>query len=207
MRSGCIQNPPWESSAATHPPNGGMAHDDRRKRGAVTEEDRLIARVRAGDARAFEGLYRLHVNRIYALCLRMTASRSEAEDRTQEVFVRAWEKIDSFEGNSAFHTWLHRIAVNLLISAHRKRAIRRDHDQPHEIPAGQHPTAAPDRTPERLDLEAALARLPERARTVFVLHVVEGYQHDEIAALTGMAVGTSKAQSHRARKLLREMLS
>ena len=174
---------------------------------AVTEEQALVSQVQAGNMVAFEALYHRHVNRIYALCLRMTANRSEAEDRTQEAFVRAWEKIGTFDGNSSFYTWMHRITVNLLISAHRKQQGRDEREQDVEEAArgfSLRPAAAPR---ERLDLEAAIARLPERARQVFVLHVVEGYRHEEIATITGMAPGTSKAQAHRARKLLREMLA
>lgn len=173
----------------------------------VTDETLLIQRVRSGDTAAFEQLYRRHAGRIYALCRRMTGNTSEAEDRTQEIFVRAWEKLPAFAGNSAFYTWLHRIAVNHLISAHRKQQSRVRLEQADEDAAPARHISPPNQLPQRIDLEAAIARLPERARLVFVLHDVEGYKHDEIAQLTGMAPGTSKAQTHRARKLLREMLT
>jgi RNA polymerase sigma-70 factor, ECF subfamily len=173
----------------------------------VTDEESLIERVQEGHTDAFEQLYRQHVSRIYALCLRMTGNRPEAEDRTQEVFVKAWQKISSFEGRSSFHTWLHRIAVNLLISAHRKNTNKDRYEFSVEDTAQVQGAGVSDRTTQRLDLESAIAKLPERARMVFVLHDVEGYKHQEIASLTGMATGTSKVQAHRARKLLREMLA
>lgn len=170
----------------------------------------LIDRAQRGELSAFEALYRIHVGRVYALCLRMHAHREDAEDSTQEVFVRAWQRIRSFEGRSAFSTWLHRMAVNVVLD--RKRALRR---RLAELPAGSDDEGADPvaRQPARrvdpaigLDLERAIATLPDGARLVFVLHDVEGFRHREIAEMTGTAEGTSKAQLHRARRLLREAL-
>lgn len=176
------------------------------------EEDRhgrergLVRRAQAGDVSAFELLYRENVGRVYALCFRLAGEASLAEELAQDVFVRAWEKLGSFRGESAFSSWLYPIAVNVALSERRSRRRRTaritttDDLTPFERPekAGGPETG--------FDLEKAMASLPPGARAVFVLHDVEGYRHDEIARLTGVATGTSKAQLHRARKLLREAL-
>lgn len=164
-----------------------------------------IQRAQAGDAIAFRALYDAHVGRVYALCLRLAGDRQQAEEHAQDVFVRAWERLGSFRGESAFSTWLHRLAVNEVLQARRaagRRSARVElaDDGGASREAGQRPA------PPASDLGQAIARLPEGARTVFVLHDVEGYQHDEIAQMTGIAVGTSKAQLFRARRLLREAL-
>ena len=159
-----------------------------------------------GDQDAFEQLYRLHAGRVYALCLRLAGDAVEARRLTQDVFVRAWERLGLFRGESAFSSWLHRLAVNVVL-ADRRAAGRRLRRVVTAADAPAHEGAArEDRTPERLDLERAIAGLPAGARAVFVLYDIEGYGHEEIAALTGIAVGTSKAQLHRARRLLREAL-
>jgi RNA polymerase sigma-70 factor (ECF subfamily) len=182
--------------------------------GAVTEpgqppgDDAVLAgRAAAGDVPAFETLYRRHHRRIYGLCLRFTGDAPQAEEHTQETFVKAWEHLPAFRGDSAFSTWLHRIATNVVLGAFRsRRRLGRhlkavDDDELAALPAIERPVGP------QLDLERAIASLPPGARTVFVLHDVEGWQHDEIAAQTGLAVGTSKAQLHRARRLLRERLT
>jgi len=159
-----------------------------------------------GDQDAFAQLYRLHAGRVYALCLRMAGDAVEARRLTQDVFVRAWERLGLFRGDSAFASWLHRLAVNVVL-ADRRAAGRRlkrvvtAADAPAADGAARDTGAA-----ERLDLERAIGALPPGARAVFVLYDIEGYSHEEIAALTGIAVGTSKAQLHRARRLLRERL-
>lgn len=171
----------------------------------ITDTDHaLVARAKDGDLAAFEALYRSHAGRIHAVCLRLTANPEEAEERTQDAFVRAWEKLGSFEGRSAFGSWLYRLAVNLVIDARRARASRRRVEVIDEEPD------APASIPEAglgLDLERAIAGLPEGARTVYVLHEIEGYRHEEIGEVMGIATGTSKAQLHRARTLLRRSLS
>lgn len=169
-------------------------------------ERELVARAQEGDLEAFESLYRSHVGRIYALCLRMVADPARAENLTQEAFVRAWEKLRSFRGRSAFATWLHRLTVNVVLGEVRSRGRRRD-----EGVAVEELRVVPDPQPRRdpaakLDLERAIAELPTQARMVFVLHDVEGFQHREIGQLLGIAAGTSKAHLHRARRLLREVL-
>jgi RNA polymerase sigma-70 factor (ECF subfamily) len=164
-----------------------------------------------GDSRAFERLYRRHVHRIHGLCWRLlNGDRARAEQATQDAFVRAWERIGSFRGESQFSTWLHRLTVNVVLGEHR--LLRRwvsfedvvEAQEESGEGVGDHPQ---QQVGLKLDLERALAKLPPGARSVLLLHDVEGYQHDEIARLTGIAVGTSKAQLHRARKLMREWLS
>ncbi len=173
-----------------------------------TDADWVRAAV-AGDAAAFEHLYRRHVDRIFGLCLRLVdGDRSKAEHYTQDVFVRAWEKLGSFRGEAQFSTWLHRLAVNLVLGEYRLLRRWVSFDDHMADQAGDEPRHDPHRTTgERLDVERALARLPKGARAVIMLHDVEGYRHEEIAALTGIAVGTSKAQLHRARKLMKEWLA
>ena len=159
----------------------------------------------AGDRRAFERLYRAHVDRVYALCARLAGDRALAEELTQDVFVRAWEKLPLFRGESAFSTWLHRLAVNVVLTARKSAGRRTAHagggDDVIDATPGR-----PLATGDRMDLEAAIAQLPPGARRVFVLHDVEGYKHEEIAERLGVTTGGSKAQLHRARMLLREAL-
>lgn len=173
----------------------------------LVDERRWVRKARDGSPQAFECLYRQQVGRIYGLCLRMTAQRELAEDLTQEAFVRAWERLDSFRGESGFGTWLHRIAVNAVLD-HVRKVSRRT--------LWEMDTGAGDTVLEcavcqadpglRMDLEQAIAGLPDAARLVFVLHDVEGFRHEEIAERAGIAVGTSKAHLHRARRLLRERI-
>ena len=174
---------------------------------SATEAD-WVDKARNGDRHAFEKLYRSHCGRIYALCWRMCGGdASLAEDMVQEAFVRAWNKLDLFRGESKFGTWLHRLAVNVVLSDRRIRVKRVRREQ--ELGEDVERTLVGDRdvfAGLRKDLEAAISGLPERARTVLVLYDIEGYQHQEIAEMTGMAVGSSKAQLHRARKLVREIL-
>ncbi len=169
--------------------------------------ERWVERAQAGEVGAFEQLYRLHAGRVYALCLRMCGDPGEAEELTQDAFVRAWEKLEGFRGQSAFSSWLHRLTVNVVLGSWRARGRQRERVVPIGEVAG---LADPGHEPEPrrgLDLERAIAALPAGARTVFVLHDVEGYRHRDIAELTGLAVGTSKAQLHRARRLLRKALN
>lgn len=166
-----------------------------------------IARARGGDETAFQEVYRAHVGRVYALCLRLAGDRADAEELTQDVFVRAWERLATFRGESAFGTWLHRLAVNTFLMARRTRIRRERRVMPADDPGAlERPGAAPP-AGLRLDLERAIARLPEGAREVFLLYDVEGYGHKEIAAMLGIAAGTSKAQLFRARRLLRGWLT
>ena len=184
-----------------HPGGVIQAQEEGRAR-----EARLVRQAQEGDVAAFEQLYRENVRRVYALCYRLASDPSLAEELTQDVFVRAWQKLGSFRGESAFSTWLYPLTVNLALTERRSRGRRTS-----RVFATEDPTVfeKPGRTPGHeagFDLEKALASLPPGARSVFVLHDVEGYRHQEIAELTGVATGTSKAQLHRARKLLREAL-
>lgn len=168
--------------------------------------DPAVAAAARGDEGAFEAIYRTHVGRIYALAIRLADNASHADQLTQDVFVRTWERLGTFRGDSTFATWLHRLAVNVILSDRRSawrrtRRITADGDL-----LDLEPEARPVSPGLRLDLDLAIAGLPPGARTVFVLHDVEGYEHAEIAGLTGIAVGTSKAQLFRARRLLREAL-
>ena len=158
----------------------------------------------SGDSQAFERLYRAHVARIHGLARRMMGS-GDADEATQDVFVRAWEKLGTFRGESAFGTWLHRVAVNVILGKRQKLAVHRerhtDGDEPFErLPAGGPPEGL------TMDFETAMEHLPKGARQVFVLHDVEGYKHHEIGEMLGVTTGTSKAQLHRARMTLRQHL-
>lgn len=157
-----------------------------------------------GDGEAFERLYRAHVSRVYGLACRMAGSE-RADELTQDVFVRAWEKLGTFRGESAFSSWLYRLAVNLLCSRLRTLKVQRDREVAAEIPLAA-ARARRDTIEIRLDFEVALEGLPDGAREIFVLHDVEGYKHREIAELMEITPGTSKSQLHRARMILRRHL-
>jgi RNA polymerase sigma-70 factor (ECF subfamily) len=166
-----------------------------------------VALAAAGDRQAFERLYRAHSNRVYSLCTRMSGSRAKGEELTQDVFVRTWEKLPQFRGESAFSTWLHRLAVNVVLNARKTEGKRDSRTDENDVGDDRWDEAA--RAPlyiERMDLTEAIAKLPAGARRVFVLHDVEGYKHEEIAEMCGITSGGSKAQLHRARLLLREAL-
>jgi RNA polymerase sigma-70 factor (ECF subfamily) len=164
----------------------------------------------AGDRRAFERLYRQNVTRVFSVCARMVADRNRAEELTQDVFVRAWDKMHLFRGESSFSTWLHRMAVNVVLNARkadgRLRAKFEDTDEDQGLDV-MPMRASSIGAGEFLDIEAAIAKLPPGARRVFVLHDVEGFKHDEIAEQLGVTTGATKAQLHRARLLLREALT
>jgi RNA polymerase sigma-70 factor (ECF subfamily) len=162
----------------------------------------VIRRAQAGDVAAFSEIYRAHVGRIHALCRRLCGDVELAGVLTQDVFVRAWEKLAGFRADAAFSTWLHRLAVNLVLGDRRTRLRRA---------AREVMSAVADDSLSRVDvgvdLERAIAALPAGARAVFVLFEIEGHSHEEIAELLEVAVGTSKAQLHRARTLLRGALA
>jgi RNA polymerase sigma-70 factor (ECF subfamily) len=179
-----------------------MAAGSSRSPVAVTE---LLTLAKAGDVTAFERLYRIHVGRVHAVCLRMTADVDRAEHATQEAFVRAWEKLNEHRDEASFSTWLHRIAVNAVLQSRRSELRRVEREQRSAVRAESASSTA-QTADGALDLEHAIARLPERARWVLVMHDLEGYRHREIAQLLGVSEGTSKAQLHRARTRLKEML-
>jgi RNA polymerase sigma-70 factor (ECF subfamily) len=172
----------------------------------VTEdgEPERVARARSGDVAAFESLYREHVGRVYGLCLRMTGQAATAEDLTQDTFVSAWKSLPGYEGRSSFSTWLHRIAVNAVLASRRgprgrlETSLTNEDGDEMELMAED---AMDEATP--IDLERAIGSLPAGARDIVVLHGIYGYSHEEAAGMLGVAVGTCKAQLHRARHLLR----
>ena len=163
-----------------------------------------VALAAAGDGSAFERVYRAHVARIYSLARRMLGS-DQADELTQDIFVRTWQKLGTFRGESAFSTWLHRLALNVIIERRRSFAIQRGRmaDDPAALDLV---TVPPARTDLRVDFEHAIEQLPPGAREILVLHDVEGYKHREIAEMLQIATGTSKRQLHRARVLMREQL-
>ena len=171
---------------------------------SMQDEAALVARASAGDTRAFEALYRAHVDRVYGLCLRMTGNVGEAEDCAQEAFIQAWKKLGRFRGDSAFGTWMHRIAVNAVLGRIRKSKREQDRIQA-AAEIGSSPASIGDSGNLR-DLSDAIDRLPKGARHVFVLNAVYGYTHEESSDMLGVAVGTTKAQLHRARRLLAQQL-
>jgi RNA polymerase sigma-70 factor (ECF subfamily) len=164
-----------------------------------------------GDMAAFETLYQRHHRRVYSLCLRMVANATEAEDLTQEVFVQLFRKIGSFRGESAFTTWLHRLTVNHVLMHFRKRGVRLEKTtEEGEISEIQDIIQSASERPryvDRIALDKAIAELPPGYRTVFVLHDIEGFEHEEVANLLGVSVGTSKSQLHKARMRLRDLLN
>ena len=177
----------------------------------VGENDSDVARAAAGDRSAFERVYRDHVNRVFSLCARMVSDRARAEELTQDVFVRAWEKLHLFRGESSFGTWLHRLTVNVVLNARKVEGRQRSRYEENDDDAGMDSlpgvVGMPLAPGDLLDLEEAITKLPPGARRVFVLHDVEGYKHEEIAEMLGVTSGATKAQLHRARLLLREALN
>lgn len=177
-------------------------------------QDEVLARAQAGDHAAFAQLYLLHKRRIYSLCLRMVGNVAEAEDLTQEAFLQLHRKIGTFRGDSAFSTWLHRLAVNVVLMHLRKKGLSLtsldEAMEPSHDDAPGRSFGAPDLSLtgsiDRLTLERAVANLPAGYRLIFVLHDVEGYEHNEIAAMLECSIGNSKSQLHKARLKLRDAL-
>jgi RNA polymerase sigma-70 factor (ECF subfamily) len=176
-------------------------------------ERALVDRARRGDVDAFERLYQLHAGRVHALCLRLAGEPVEARELVQDTFVHAWEALPRFRGDASLTTWLHRIAVNALLERRRRDrrrsarvSLAEDEDDVENAPlAGGF--VAPADVATAIDLERAIAALPPGVRRAFVLHEVEGYTHEEVAGMTGLATGTLRAQLHRARQLLIRALS
>jgi RNA polymerase sigma-70 factor, ECF subfamily len=177
-------------------------------------EAEAIERAKAGDAESFEGLYGLHKRRVYSLCLRMTGNTAEAEDLTQEAFLQLYRKIATFRGESAFSTWLHRLAVNVVLMHLRKKglpeisldeALEPQHEDGPKKDIGARDNVLAGSI-DRVNLERAIESLPPGYRIIFVLHDVEGYEHNEIAEMMGCSIGNSKSQLHKARMKLRDLL-
>jgi RNA polymerase sigma-70 factor (ECF subfamily) len=178
-----------------------------------SNEAELIERAKQGDAQAFQALYDKHKRRVYSLCLRMTANTAEAEDLTQEAFLQLYRKIATFRGESAFSTWLHRLSVNVVLMQLRKKSLPVVSLE--ETTQGEEDTPKKDFGAEdlalagsidRLQLQKAVDDLPPGYRMIFVLHDIEGYEHNEIATMVGCSIGNSKSQLHKARMKLRDLL-
>jgi len=177
-------------------------------------EAEAIERAKQGDAESFEGLYVLHKRRVYSLCLRMTGNTAEAEDLTQEAFLQLYRKIATFRGESAFSTWLHRLAVNVVLMRLRKKGLPQvsleETLEPQQEDGPRKDIGTRDNvlagSIDRINLERAIERLPPGYRIVFVLHDIEGYEHNEIAEMLGCSIGNSKSQLHKARMKLRDLL-
>ena len=189
---------PWIGPAPTFPSESTLKTEE-----PASFEDGVVRRAQAGDTQAFERLYESHVGSVYAVCLRMLADRTLAEDATQEAFARAWQKLPSFRRRSRFGTWLHRLAVNVVLA--RLRADKGWREGRADIAESDlmHEPAQRSRRALGIDLERAVAALPPRARAVLVLYDIHGYSHSEIASMLDISVGGCKAQLHRARQLLR----
>ena len=178
-------------------------------------ESEAIRLAQAGDAAAFEFLYQLHSRRVYALCLRMVSNPSDAEDLAQEAFLQLFRKIGTFRGESAFSTWLHRLTVNVVLMRLRKKVLPVDSleetvDPDDESSGPRRDVGAPDLrlsgAVDRVNLQRSVEKLPPGYKTVFVLHDIQGYEHNEIANIMDCSVGNSKSQLHKARTRLRELL-
>lgn len=188
--------------------------DARRRQGDKLTEAEAIERAKQGDAEAFEFLYGLHKRRVYSLCLRMTGNTASAEDLTQEAFLQLFRKIGTFRGESAFSTWLHRMSVNVVLMQLRRKnlpvvPLEETMEGEEEGTVKKEPGAADERLAgaiDRLQLQRAVDELPPGYRTIFVLHDVEGFEHNEIAEMVGCSIGNSKSQLHKARLKLRELL-
>ncbi|HEV3512771.1 MAG TPA: sigma-70 family RNA polymerase sigma factor [Candidatus Sulfotelmatobacter sp.] len=188
--------------------------DPEQRQPSDTAEAALIERAKLGDAQAFQKLYDKHKRRVYSLCLRMTSNTAEAEDLTQEAFLQLFRKIGTFRGESAFSTWLHRLSVNVVLMHLRKKSLpvvsleettqATEEDTPRKDFGAEDLALAG--SIDRLQLQKAVGDLPPGYRTIFVLHDVEGYEHNEIAAIVGCSIGNSKSQLHKARMKLRDLL-
>jgi RNA polymerase sigma-70 factor, ECF subfamily len=192
----------------------GNLTDPEQKQPGDGVEAGLIERAKQGDAAAFQALYDKHKRRVYSLCLRMTSNTAEAEDLTQEAFLQLYRKIGTFRGESAFSTWLHRLSVNVVLMHLRKKSLPvvslEETTQVTEEDTPKRDFGAEDLalagSIDRLQLQKAVDDLPPGYRTIFVLHDVEGYEHNEIAAIVGCSIGNSKSQLHKARMKLRDLL-
>src|SRR5512136_889894 len=203
---------------------GPHLKSQRPEKGNLTQAKKIIApglteaeaieRARQGDAESFEVLYSLHKRRVYSLCLRMTGNTAEAEDLTQEAFLQLYRKIATFRGESAFSTWLHRLAVNVVLMHLRKKGLPevslQETLEPQQEDGPKKDIGAPDNalvgSIDRVNLERAIESLPPGYRIIFVLHDIEGYEHNEIAEIMGCSIGNSKSQLHKARMKLRDLL-
>ena len=202
--------PLWQGLFSTEPDEVETEELEKIENTGKVSDYALAQSAANGDMIAFEELYQRHHRRVYSICLRMLQNASEAEDLTQDVFIQLYRKIGSFRGDSAFTTWLHRLTVNQVLMHFRKRTVKfekttEEGETPVQIVNG---TSNPNKMPivDKIALENAIQQLPEGYKNVFVLHDVEGYEHEEVAKILGCSVGTSKSQLHKARLKLRKLL-
>lgn len=194
-------------------PSKGSSRLERSEPDEMTEKD-AIRLAQMGDAVAFERIFRLHSRRVYALCMRMVRNTTEAEDMTQEVFLQLFRKIQTFRGESAFSTWLHRVSVNVVLMHMRRKAVMETHleygNEEEDSNRLVEEIGAPDPVLsglfDRMDVDRAIGKLPPGYRKAFMLHDLHGYEHREIAEIMCCSVGNSKSQLHKARKQLRNLL-
>ena len=214
MTTDTLNFPVFHSDQGVESDTVQFSHDEKtanRVTDITKAKDLELAQAAAnGDMPSFEELYRRHHRRVYSICLRMLQNSSEAEDLTQDVFIQLYRKIGSFRGDSAFTTWLHRMTVNQVLMHFRKRTVKfekttEEGETPDQIVSG---TANPEkmRIVDKIALDNAIAQLPEGYKNVFVLHDVEGFEHEEVAKILGCSVGTSKSQLHKARLKLQKLL-
>lgn len=209
MTTETLNYPVWQSDATMS--NDAAAGLKKDKVDITSAKDLQLTQLAAkGDMAAFEEIYQRHHRRVYSICLRMLQNAHEAEDLTQDVFIQLYRKIGSFRGDSAFTTWLHRMTVNQVLMHFRKRNVKyekttEEGETPDQVVVG---TADPERmrVVDKIALENAIDQLPDGYKNVFVLHDVEGFEHEEVARILGCSVGTSKSQLHKARLKLRKLL-
>jgi RNA polymerase sigma-70 factor, ECF subfamily len=206
--------PPQLTPERKEAPKGSLLTTPRKMLASGMSEAEAIDRAKVGDGTCFEALYGLHKRRVYSLCLRMTGNTAEAEDLTQEAFLQLYRKIATFRGESAFSTWLHRLAVNVVLMHLRKKGLPevslQETLEPTEEDGPKKDIGALDQvlagSIDRVNLERAIESLPPGYRIIFVLHDIEGYEHNEIAEMMGCSIGNSKSQLHKARMKLRDLL-
>lgn len=209
MTTEALNYPVWQSESSMS--NDAAAKAKKEKVNVSGAKDLQLTQLAAqGDMAAFEEIYQRHHRRVYSICLRMLQNAHEAEDLTQDVFIQLYRKIGSFRGDSAFTTWLHRMTVNQVLMHFRKRNVKyekttEEGETPDQVVVG---TADPERmrVVDKIALENAIDQLPDGYKNVFVLHDVEGFEHEEVARILGCSVGTSKSQLHKARLKLRKLL-
>jgi len=205
-----LEYPIWQEAAETEKSNPGFIKTEEKINVSSAKDFELTQVAAKGNMMAFEEVYNRHHRRVYSICLRMLQNATEAEDLTQDVFIQLHRKIGSFRGDSAFTTWLHRMTVNQVLMHFRKRNVKfekttEEGETPVQIVGG---TENPRKMPvvDKIAIEDAIDKLPNGYRNVFVLHDVEGYEHEEVARILGCSVGTSKSQLHKARLKLRKLL-
>ncbi len=205
-----LEYPIWQDAPETENPKKGFIKAEEKLDISSAKDFELTQAAANGNMMAFEEIYNRHHRRVYSICLRMLQNATEAEDLTQDVFIQLHRKIGSFRGDSAFTTWLHRLTVNQVLMHFRKRNVKfekttEEGETPIQIVGG---TENPRKMPvvDKIAIENAIGQLPDGYRNVFVLHDVEGYEHEEVARILGCSVGTSKSQLHKARLKLRKLL-